>query len=100
MSVAKRQDIVGDLIKALEKRFRVTNLTGAMKTALSQLKLECLSDLPEFKDDVMAALIKIREAEENDTFYPHLPGYFEEHDLPKYVLRMCNKIFISIDEHV
>ena len=48
--------------KALEKRFRVTNLTGAMKTALSQLKLECLSDLPEFKEDVMAALIKIREA--------------------------------------
>ena len=52
MSASKRTGIVEELIAALEKRFRVTNLTGAMKTSLSQLSLVCLAkDSVQFRAD-------------------------------------------------
>jgi hypothetical protein len=100
MSASKRVDALSDLIAALEKSFPVTDLTGAMISGLGKLKLKCLSDLDEHFESIYNYLAKIYEAEKNDPHYAKLPGYYEQHDLQRFVVGHFSQLSKTLDKHI
>ena len=100
MAAEDRVDVLTKLIDALEKSFPVTNLTGAMKDGLNKLKLKRLSDLEEHYRSIHNYISKIYEAECNDPHYSKLPGYYEQHELAKFVMRHFGKISKTLGKHL
>ena len=100
MAPEDRVEVLTKLIGALEKSFPVTNLTGAMKAGLNKLELTRLSDIEEHYKSIYNYLVKIYEAESNDPHYSKLPGYYEQHELAKFVMRHFGKISKTLGKHL